>query len=274
MNNDELHDIFLKWNRGVLHSFLIEITADIFVQKDELTKNRLIDMILDSAQQNGTGGWTSEDAMNLQAPLPLIDSAVSTRNLSAYKKRRQEAHQKLEGPNSKSAYVKSELVNWAEHALYFSIITAYAQGFALLQVASEKYKYSLNLSDIAGIWKGGCIIRASILEEIDIAFSKQADLSNLILNGAIAQKLMHSQIEIRKIIQIAVEMGIPMPAMMSSLSYYDAYRSDWLPANLIQAQRDYFGAHTYERNDREGIFHTGWNQKNEVEQSMLHLKKK
>jgi 6-phosphogluconate dehydrogenase len=262
MNNDELHDIFSKWNGGMLHSFLIEITADIFAQKDELTNNRLIDMILDSAHQKGTGGWTSQNAMELQVPIPVIDVAVSMRDLSAYKKERQAAQQKLEGTGNKFEGDKTSLLTWLEQALYFSMITTYAQGMSLLYFASREYKFDLKLEDIASIWRGGCIIRASLLEDIHAAFSRQPDLSNMMMDDKIGQKLMHSQIEVRKIIQIGIETGTPLPAMMGALAYYDSYRSGWLPANLIQAQRDYFGAHTYERNDREGTFHTHWNQEN------------
>jgi len=263
MNNDELHDIFSKWNGGMLHSFLIEITADIFAQKDELTNNRLIDMILDSAHQKGTGGWTSQNAMELQVPIPVIDVAVSMRDLSAYKKERQAAQQKLEGIGNKFEGDKTSLLTWLEQALYFSVITTYAQGMSLLYFASREYKFDLKLEDIASIWRGGCIIRASLLEDIHAAFSRQPDLSNMMMDDKIGQKLMHSQIEVRKIIQIGIEAGIPLPAMMGALAYYDSYRSGWLPANLIQAQRDYFGAHTYERNDRERTFHTHWNQENQ-----------
>jgi 6-phosphogluconate dehydrogenase len=265
MNNDDIHSVFSAWNKGILHSFLMEITADIFVQKDEFTNDRLIDKILDSAHQKGTGGWTSEDAMKLQVPIPVIDMAVSMRDLSAYKSEREEARQKLEGPGAKFEDDTKALVVWLEQALYFSMITTYAQGLALLDTASKEYKYYLTLDDIATIWRGGCIIRSSLLEDIRVAFSKLPDLSNIMLDEKIARKLMHSQMETRKVIQIAVETGIPVPALMGSLAYYDSYRSGWLPANLLQAQRDYFGAHTYERNDREGTFHTQWKQKNNAE---------
>jgi 6-phosphogluconate dehydrogenase len=265
MSNDEVHSIFSKWNEGILRSFLIEITADIFTQKDEFSNNRLIDMILDSAHQKGTGGWTSQDAMKLQVPIPVIDIAVSMRDLSAYKKERETAQEKLEGPGTKFEGDKNALIKWIEQALYFSMITTYTQGFALLYKASKEYKYDLSLEDIATIWRGGCIIRSSLLEDICFAFSQQPELSNILLDDKIAQKLMHAQIETRKVIQIGIETGIPLPAMMGSIGYYDSYRSGWLPANLIQAQRDYFGAHTYERTDREGTFHTHWNQKNEAE---------
>ena len=261
MSNDELHTVFSKWNEGKLQSYLMEITADIFTQKDELTDSRIIDKILDSAKQKGTGAWTSEDAMNLQVPIPVIDIAVSMRDLSAYINERKAAYQLLKGTETKFTGDKNELVKWMEQALYFSIITVYAQGMALLQVASKKYKYDLKLENIATIWRGGCIIRAALLEDIRTSFSKQPDLSNLMLSDVFSKKLMQSQEGIRKVIQTGVEFGIPIPAMMGALAYFDSYRSGWLPANLIQAQRDDFGAHTYERNDREGIFHTHWNQK-------------
>ena len=259
MTNYELHDVFSEWNDGMLHSFLIEITADIFAQKDELTDNSLVDMILDRAHQKGTGGWTSADAMKLQVPLSVIDIAVSMRDLSAYKKEREAAEQKLEGPGYKFEGDKKTLVTWLEQALYFSMITTYAQGMSLLHFASKEYKYELKLEGIAGIWRGGCIIRSTILDDIKSAFSHQSDLANIFMAEKLSIKLMQSQIATRKIIQIAVDTGIPIPGMMNSLAYYDSYRSGWLPANLIQAQRDYFGAHTYERNDREGTFHTQWN---------------
>ncbi len=262
MNNDELHEVFSEWNKGMLLSFLIEITADIFAQKDALTDNSLVDMILDSAHQKGTGGWTSEDAMKLQVPLPVIDIAVSMRDLSAYKKEREAAAQKLEGPGYRFEGDKNALVTWLEQALYFSMITTYAQGMSLLHFASKEYKYELKLEDIASIWRGGCIIRSSILDDIKSAFSRQPDSATMLMDEKLSLKLMQAQIATRKIIQIAVDTGIPASAMMGSLAYYDSYRSAWLPANLIQAQRDYFGAHTYERNDREGTFHTKWNQEN------------
>ncbi|HTH56755.1 MAG TPA: NADP-dependent phosphogluconate dehydrogenase [Cyclobacteriaceae bacterium] len=261
--NDEMHSIFSKWNDGRLRSFLIEITASIFTQKDELTKSHLIDVILDSAHQKGTGGWTSANAMNLQVPIPVIDASVAMRNLSAYKKDRQKASQKLKGSDVKFQGEKNELVNWLEGSLYFSMITTYAQGMGLLGVASSEYNYDLKLESIAKIWRGGCIIRSSLLEDIQLAFTRSPSLPNLLLSDVFSQKLSLTQNGIRKIIQIGIETGTPLPALMGSLAYYDSYRSGWLPANLIQAQRDYFGAHTYERNDREGTFHTNWNQEKE-----------
>ncbi len=262
LNNDELHHIFLKWNKGLLQSFLIEITADIFLQKDELSNNSLIDMILDSAKQKGTGGWTSEEAVNLQVPVPVIDIAVAMRDMSTLKKEREVAVGKLAGPDIKFTDEKTELFNMLEQAIYFSMITIYAQGMTLLQAASLKYYYDLKPDNIAKIWRGGCIIRAALLEDIHSAFLQEPDLPNLMVNKLIAEKLRDSENGIRYIIKIAVDNGIPMPAMMMSLAYYDSYRSSWLPANLLQAQRDCFGAHTYERIDRDGIFHTKWNLNN------------
>lgn len=258
MTNDELHILFSSWNTGKLHSYLLEITADIFAQQDELTDHRLIDMILDSAHQKGTGGWTSEDAMNLQVPIPVIDIAVSARDLSAYKKDRVAAQQELTGPKTTFSDDKNELLNWLEESLYFSMIITYAQGMSLLHFASKAYQYNLNMEDIAKIWRGGCIIRASLLEDIRKAFLMRPERPNLLLDDNLGKKLIQGQESIRKVIIIGTELGIPLPAMMESLAYYDSFRRGWLPANLIQAQRDYFGAHTYERIDRAGSFHTNW----------------
>jgi 6-phosphogluconate dehydrogenase len=260
LNNDELHTVFYNWNKGKLHSFLIQITADVFSQKDELTSSYLVDMILDSAHQKGTGAWTSEDSMKIQVPIPVIDSAVSMRDLSAYKKEREIAGKKLKGPSLKNQYLQEDLIELVEQALYFSMITTYAQGMVLLQAASKEYQYDLKLQDIASIWRGGCIIRASLLEDIHAAFSGQPVLSNLLMDDKLSQKLMATQKSMRELLQLSVANGIPVPAFMTSLTYFDGYRSAWLPANLLQAQRDYFGAHTYERLDREGTFHTNWNQ--------------
>jgi len=260
MSNDQLHDIFLKWNDGALHSYLVSITADIFKQKDPLTGNHLIDMILDSAHQKGTGAWTTEDAMALQVPVPVIDVAVSMRNISILKKERMAAQKVLPGADIKLIIGKQELVNVLENALYFSIITVFAQGMALLRSASDAYQYDLKLKDIAAIWREGCIIRASLLDDIMAALTAEPDLSNLMLSGIFKDKLGVLQENARQIVRTGINTGIPLPALMASLSYYDSYRSGWLPDNLLQAQRDYFGAHNYERTDREGTFHTEWNQ--------------
>lgn len=261
LSNNELHNVFAEWNKGKLQSYLIEITATIFLQQDEVTKNSLVDMIQDAAKQKGTGGWTTEDAISLQVPIPVIDTAVNMRNLSAYKNERLLAQQKLQGPQTEAFHTKNELIEMMEQALHFSIITVYAQGMALLQAASKKYEYGLQPAAIAKIWRGGCIIRAALLEDIFTAYTKQPGLLNLMLDDNFSTSLINSQKLIRNAIKIATENGIPAPALMMALAYYDSYRSGWLPANLIQAQRDYFGAHTYERIDREGIFHSQWNTK-------------
>lgn len=261
MTNQELQDVYFKWNEGVLQSFLISITADIFKKKDDLTGNDLVDMILDSAHQKGTGAWTTEDAMELEVPVPVIDISVSMRNLSALREERRTAGKILDGPNKKINYDKKELVDILEDALHFAIITVFAQGMELLQTASAVYKYDLNLENIAAIWREGCIIRASVLEDIRTAFAAQPTLPNLMLSEVFKDKLVHLQEKIRHIACMGIDTGIPLPAFMVSLAYYDSYRSGWLPDNLLQAQRDYFGAHTYERIDRNGTFHTQWNQK-------------
>lgn len=261
LSNDELHDVFAAWNKGKLQSYLIEITASIFLQQDEFTKNSLVDMIQDAAKQKGTGGWTTEDAINLQVPIPVIDTAVNMRNLSALKNERLLAQQKLQWPQALAFYSKNDLIEMMEQALHFSIITVYAQGMELLQTASKKYEYGLQPAAIAKIWRGGCIIRAALLEDIFTAFTKQPGLLNLMLDDNFSSSLINTQKQLRNAIKIAIESGIPASALMMALAYYDSYRSGWLPANLIQAQRDFFGAHTYERIDREGIFHTQWNTK-------------
>jgi 6-phosphogluconate dehydrogenase len=261
MKNTELAEVFSKWNEGDLHSFLISITAEIFKKKDDLTENDLVDMILDSAHQKGTGAWTTEDAMALQVPIPVIDIAVSMRNISILKDERIIAEKQLGGPGREINFNKNELVELLRDALSFSIITVFAQGMELLQKASEVYKYGFNLEDVASIWRSGCIIRASILEDICLAFEKQPSLSNLMLSDVFKEQLVELQKKLRHVACLGIDAGIPLPAFLAALTYYDSYRSSWLPGNLLQAQRDYFGAHTYERIDREGIFHTQWNQK-------------
>jgi 6-phosphogluconate dehydrogenase len=260
LTNDDLHSIFAKWNEGRLKSYLIEITADIFAQKDDLTDARLVDMILDASKQNGTGQWTSQSAMDLHLPIPNIDASVSARDLSAYKEERTAAAKKLEWRAQTFRNSDKELIEWLEHALYFTMITTYAQGMVLLQQASNKNNYFLKLDEVASIWRGGCIIRSVLLEDIMTAYKDEPSLANLLVNKDIALKLEGAQDGFRQAIKTGIDAGVPMPVMMSSLAYYDGYRAEWLPANLIQAQRDYFGAHTYERKDRKGIFHTQWNQ--------------
>lgn len=258
LNNSELHDVFSAWNEGVLQSFLIEITAEIFAKKDDISGNHLVDMILDSAHQKGTGMWTSQDAMSLHVPITAIDAAVSMRDLSANKMARQAAEKILHGKTTINKIDKKTLIHQAEQAFHFAMIVAYAQGMALLNKASQEYHYGLNLAEVAKIWRGGCIIRAALLEDIRKAFAQEPDLSNLLINNIFAQKVNDLQESVRNIIKTGISAGIPLPATSAALNYFDAFRRGWLPANLIQAQRDYFGAHTYQRTDREGTFHTNW----------------
>ena len=259
VSNKEIQEIFNRWNNGKLKSYLIEITADIFNQKDGGFSGQLIDKILDEAKQKGTGKWTSEDAMELQIPLPTIDAAVSMRDMSSIKLEREQASKLLYGPDTKIETEYEPFVKQLEDAVYFAMVATYTQGMAMLRTASKEYGYNLNLSDVAKIWRGGCIIRASLLEIIRKAFEDIPDLPNLFVDPALSKEILNTQDEIRAIIKSAVESGIPVPALTASLAYFDSYRSEWLPANLVQAQRDYFGSHTYERIDEKGFFHTQWN---------------
>ncbi|PZF72687.1 NADP-dependent phosphogluconate dehydrogenase [Taibaiella soli] len=263
MNNERLHEVFSKWNEGRLQSYLVGITADIFAQKDTETGNDLVDMILDTSEQNGTGQWTSQSAMDMHLPIPTIDAAVSARDLSALKDERQIA-QKIFDWRGRGATFKGsegELVNWLEDALYFTMITTYAQGMYLMQRASVVNNYGLKPEDVARIWRGGCIIRSALLEDIMQAYQNDVDLVNLMLDKEIALKLEQSQDGFRLALKEGISIGVAMPVMSAALAYYDGYRNGSSPANLIQAQRDYFGAHTYKRTDKTGSFHTQWNQK-------------
>ncbi len=258
LSNEQLHNIFSDWNKKELQSFLIEITADIFSKKDEETGGSLIDKILDEAKQKGTGKWTSEDAMELQVPLPTIDAAVSMRDMSAYKSEREKAAEVLYGPDTKVEEDNKPFIQQLESALYFGMVTTYAQGMSMLKRASKEYNYNLSLKDVAKIWRGGCIIRAALLEDIRAAFEINPELPNLIVDPALSKQILNRQEDVRAIIKTAIESGIPVPGFAAAIGYFDSYRSAWLPANLVQAQRDYFGAHTYERVDEKGIFHTQW----------------
>ncbi len=254
----ELYEVFAEWNRGELSSYLIEITSDIFTKIDEETAKPLVEMILDVAEQKGTGKWVLQNALELGVPIPTISAAVESRYLSTYKVERVAASQILFGPSIQYQGDRTEFIEAVEAALCASKICSYAQGMALLQVASHEYEYGLRLGEIARIWRGGCIIRARFLGKIRLAFERNPDLSNLLLDPEFVAAVMSRQDAWRFVVRTAVALGIPCPAMSASLSYYDAYRSERLPANLIQAQRDYFGAHTYKRIDREGVFHTEW----------------
>jgi 6-phosphogluconate dehydrogenase len=257
-SDDQLHDVYNDWNNGDLNSYLLEITSKIFTKTDEKTGKRLIDEILDVARQKGTGMWTSQSAMELQVPIPTIDIAVSMRDLSAYESQREKACKTIYRPLRQFNGDKGIFLSQLHHALYTGTIIAYAQGMAVLAVASEKYRYHLNLEEVARIWRGGCIIRSALLKDIQEAFHMRPDLPNLLLDTHLSQKVLKNQEYLRYIVCQATELGIPIPGFMASLGYIDAYRSSWLPANLVQAQRDYFGAHTYERVDTKGTFHTDW----------------
>ncbi len=254
----ELHDIFAEWNQGELSSYLIEITANIFAKMDPDTGKPLVEVILDEAEQKGTGKWTSQNALDLGVPTPTINSAVEGRLLSAFKHERVAASKVLSGPKPAFHGDRAAFIQDVRAALYASKICSYAQGMALLRAASREYNYNLRLAELARIWRGGCIIRAKLLGRIREAFLRDPDLPNLLLDAEFKQAVESRQESWRRVIQTAVGMGIPCAAMSVSLAYFDAYRSERLPANLLQAQRDYFGAHTYKRIDKPGTFHTEW----------------
>jgi 6-phosphogluconate dehydrogenase len=254
----ELHDVFAEWNTGVLESYLIEITAAIFTKTDPDTGLPLVDVILDEAAQKGTGKWTSQNALDVGAPIPTIDAAVESRIMSALKSERVAASHRFHGPLAKYTGDRQALVGAARDALYASKITSYAQGTSLLRLASAEYRYGMKPGEIARIWRAGCIIRATLLGDIMAAYARDPDLVNLLLDGAFREAVLQREAAWRLVVQTAVGLGIPVLAMSASLAYFDAYRSERLPANLTQAQRDYFGAHTYRRVDRPGIFHTEW----------------
>src|ERR1700687_1049312 len=255
---DELHAIFSDWNQRELKSYLIEITADILARRDEETGKPIVDVILDEAQQKGTGKWVSQNALDVGAPIPTINAAVESRILSALKPQRVAASKILHGPAPSYSGDKRKLIAAVEQALYASKITSYAQGLALMRVASAEYKYDLRPGDIAKIWRAGCIIRATLLGEIMSAYVRNPNLDNLLLDGWFRDAVESRQQAWRFAVQTAIGVGIPVLAMSSSLAYFDAYRSERLAANLTPAPRDYFGAHTYRRVDKEGAFHTNW----------------
>jgi 6-phosphogluconate dehydrogenase len=258
LTDDELHSVFAEWNKGELQSYLIEITADIFLKKDGDTGKPLVDLILDEAQQKGTGKWTSQNAFDIGVPIPTINSAVESRVISALKAERVAASKVLSGPSASFKGDREAFIQSVRDALYAAKICSYAQGMALLRAASREYGYGLNYGEIAAIWRGGCIIRAVFLNRIREAFRRNADLPNLLLDDGFGADVRSKQAALRTVVKTAVDMGIPCLAMSSALNYYDAYRTERLPANLTQAQRDYFGAHTYRRVDRDGVFHTEW----------------
>jgi len=256
----EMGAIFSEWNEGQLGSFLIEITADILKQKDPVTKKPFVDIVLDTAGQKGTGKWTSTNALDMGVPAPTVAEAVFARCLSAVKEERVAASKILKGPKKKYRGAKKALIDAIRDALYCSKICSYAQGFQLMREAQKEYKWTLDFGQIAQIWRGGCIIRAGFLQKITEAYARKPDLANLLLDPYFNKTVKSAQENWRKVIALAAECGVPAPTFSSALAYYDGYRSARLPANLLQGQRDYFGAHTYERVDqpRGKFFHIDW----------------
>ncbi|MBU3143265.1 NADP-dependent phosphogluconate dehydrogenase [Clostridium sp. CF012] len=258
LSNEQLHDVFAEWNKGELDSYLMEITNEIFAQKDNESGKHMVDIILDKAGQKGTGKWTSQSALNLAVPIPTITEAVFARCISALKDERILASNILKGPDAKFQGDVNEFIESVRRALYTSKICLYAQGFALMSAAAVEYSWDLEYGKIAKIFRGGCIIRAQFLNKISVAYGKDASLKNLMLDSYFKDILNSYQSDVRRVVSTAVNLGVPVPAISSALMYYDSYRTANLPANLLQAQRDYFGAHTFERADKEGTFHHEW----------------
>ena len=262
MSVDEIAAVFEEWRHGELDSYLIDITADILTRKDDLGSDKpIVDMILDRAGNKGTGKWSSQSALELGVPQSLITESVYARYISAMKDERVAASKVLpEKVNAVqiSADQKQEMIEKIRQALYFSKVMSYAQGFEQMRVASEKYDWNLNYGELAKIWREGCIIRAQFLQKITDAFERDPELNNLLLDPYFTDIVAKYQTAVREIAALAIQAGVPSPAFNAAITYYDQYRSAVLPANMIQAQRDYFGAHTYERTDREGIFHYSW----------------
>ncbi len=253
-----LHRVFSEWNAAELNSYLVEITADIFGTTDPDTGKPIADIILDEAKQKGTGKWTSQNALDLGIPTHTINAAVEARIISALKEQRVAAEAVFPGPDATFDGDKNVLIEQVRGALYAAILTSYAQGITLMQAASAEYDYSLDMEAIARIWRGGCIIRAALLEDVRKVYTATPDVANLLLVEPFRSQIAERQAAWRSVVQTAVGLGIPIPGMAAALAYFDAYRTGRLPANLTQAQRDYFGSHTYRRVDKDGTFHTEW----------------
>jgi 6-phosphogluconate dehydrogenase len=260
-SNTEFHELFNAWNKTELQSFLIEITADVFLKKDDTTSNDLVDLVLDKAKQKGTGMWTSQSAMDLNVPIPTIDSAVSMRYVSALKEERVKNSQLYSFDAAKNSINKERLASICKNALHFGFLLSYAQGLQLLSVASAQYSYGVNISEVIRIWKGGCIIRSVLLNDMRKAYLEDPSLSIIISSPLFQPSLSQLRNDVVALLKLAMDNNLPAAAMSASLNYFEACITERLPANLIQAQRDYFGAHTYERTDKEGIFHTEWEAK-------------
>ena len=265
---EETAEVFKSWNTGELDSYLIEITADILTKKDPETGKPMVEVIMDTAGNKGTGKWTSQSALDLGVPLPLITESVFARYISTLKEEREVASKELSPIKvpELSNTEKQALVESVRKGLYFSKIMSYAQGFAQMRIASEEFDWNLNYGEIAKIFRAGCIIRAQFLQKITDAFERDPELKNLLLDKYFLYVTESYQEAVREVVVTAVQAGIPVPTFSSALAYYDSYRSEVLPANLIQAQRDYFGAHTYNRVDKPGVFHFEWAQEREIEQ--------
>lgn len=262
MSAAEIREVFVAWNAEELNSFLLEATITVLGKRDEETGQPLVDLILDTAEQKGTGKWASQDALDLGVAVPTLSASVEARFLSSLKEERVEAAKVLRAPKKKFGGKRDEFISRMRAAYALSVVACYAQGFAQMRAASKEYGYSLKLAEIARIWKGGCIIRTRLLEPIRAAFLKKPDLANLILDRTFRSLFNRTARHLRAVVKTATDFGVPVPAFANSLTYFDAYRSERLPANLLQAQRDFFGAHTYRRIDREGKFHTEWEKGN------------
>ncbi len=258
LNNDELYEVYKDWNEGVLKSFLVEITRDIFLQEDDKTDHRLIDVILDKAGAKGTGKWTSQDAMDLHFPVPSIDISVSMRDLSSYKDLQREAAKLYDTQDTVIEGDKDAFIKKIHDALYFGVLMCYAQGMGMLRKASADLDMDIPLSEVVKIWRGGCIIRSVLLDTYWKIYNRDPEMSNLLLSEEVAPMVRENVGSTREVIATASKAGYAVPGLSSALSYFDAFRRDKSPVNLIQAQRDYFGSHTYERIDEEGSFHTEW----------------
>ncbi|ADE15914.1 6-phosphogluconate dehydrogenase, decarboxylating [Nitrosococcus halophilus Nc 4] len=261
LSQEEMGAIYSHWAQGPMGGFLLEITVDILEQQDPLGEGYLLCKILDSAHQKGTGQWTSQESLALQVPTPLINTAVTQRVLSAAKAQRQQASQQLGGPIELAPIEQETFITHLSHALQGAMQLTYLQGMHLLQAANQHYDYRLCLELVASIWRGGCIIRSQLLEDLRAVYQRTPELINPLLDKDYGAALTHTQEGLRAVVQAAACWGLPVPGLMAALGYYDSYRSSWLPANLLQAQRDYFGAHTFQRTDREGSFHVEWDKK-------------
>ena len=258
LTSTEIRDVFTEWNSGDLNSFLIEISIIVLGKIDPETNKPLVDLVLDTAGQKGTGKWTAQDAMDLGVAIPTLNAAVIARILSGQKEDRVAASAILQGPSRKFSGDKIQFIASVRAAYALTVIGCYAQGFEQLRLASQEYKYGLKFDEVARIWKGGCIIRAKLLDPIRAAFQANAGLKNLMLDPFFSQLINQTTESLRAVVHTASDLGTPIPAISNTLAYIDGYRQQRLPANLLQAQRDYFGAHTYRRIDKEGVFHTEW----------------